>query len=402
MDNKILTKSMIKHLILAFCIFICATVDSQTRVFLIGDSTTETWSTGFYPCNGWGSVLQYFFDREKVVVENRAVGGSTTKSFYNEHWSKVISDINKGDYLFISFGTNDANKFATYCTTTDEFIDYIGIFCNAAREKGAIPVLLSTVNKNSWTTNDILINSHGSHPQAMKDAAEKYDTPFIDLYTFGFNLSEEVGREYNTFYRHNNYRAGEYENYPEGKEDNVHLQETGATDYSRYIVEEIEKSKDERLRLLAESTVPRYKVTFDVDKESMVSSISRSATFPEGINVTLKSYGVDENIKCIWKNENEDVIFKSHVYVYVMQNHEEHFVAIYDYSSIHLKSVDDYKIFKDKIVFYDSHIHTVSIYTFNGSCVTSASTRYNYPFDLRTGAYVLTIDGNKSMKIMIE
>ena len=393
---------MIKHLFLAFCIFVGTAVSAQTRVFLIGDSTTEIWSPHWYPCAGWGAVLQYFFDKDKVIVDDRAVGGTTTKSFYNEHWSTVIPDINRGDYLFISFGANDSNTFATYCTTTDEFIDYIGIFCNAAREKGAIPVLLSTVNQNSWLTNDILKNSYGRHPQAMRDAAEKYDTPFFDLYTFGFNLSEEVGREYNTYYRHNNYKAGEYDNYPEGKDDNVHLQETGATDFSRYIVEEIEKSKDERLRLLAESTAHRYNVTFDVDKDSMVSSISRSATFPEGINVTLKSYGVDENIKCIWKNENGELISKSHVYVYVMQNHDEHFVAIYDDSSVPLKSADDYKIFKDMIVFYDNEVHTISIYTFNGSYVTSASTKYNYPFNLQRGAYILTIDGNKSTKIMIE
>lgn len=393
---------MIKHLFLVFCIFVGTVVSAQTRVFLIGDSTTEIWSPHWYPCAGWGAVLQYFFDKDKVIVDDRAVGGTTTKSFYNEHWSTVIPDINRGDYLFISFGANDSNTFATYCTTTDEFIDYVGIFCKAAREKGAIPVLLSTVNQNSWLTNDLLKNSYGRHPQAMRDAAEKYDTPFFDLYTFGFNLSEEVGKEYNTYYRHNNYRAGEYDNYPEGKEDNVHLQETGATDFSRYIVEEIEKSKDERLRLLAESTAPRYNVTFEADNDSLMTSISRSATFPEGINVTLKSYGVDKNKKCIWKNDNGELISKSNVYVYVMQNHDEHFIAVHDDSSVPLKSVDDYKIFKDMIVFYDNDVHTISIYAFNGSYVTSASTKYNYPFNLQKGVYILTIDGHKCTKIMIE
>lgn len=85
-----------------------------------------------------------------------------------------------------------------------------------------------------------------------------------------------------------------------------------------------------------------------------------------------------------------------------MQNHDEHFVAIYDDPSVTIKSADDYKIFKDMIVFYDNEVHTISIYTFNGSYVTSASTKYNYPFNLQRGAYILTIDGNKSAKIMIE
>ena len=394
---------MIKRLFIAFWMFVATSLSAQTRVFLIGDSTTEAWSgPSWYPCMGWGAVLQHFFDKDKVVVDNRAVGGTTTKSFYNEHWNTVIPDIQSGDYLFISFGANDSNTYATWCTTTDEFIDYIGIFCDAARAKGATPVLLSTVNRNSWGPHNLLNSSYGQHPQAMKEAAEKYDTPFFDLYTFVFNLSEEVGSEYNTYYRHNNYKPGEYENYPEGKEDNVHLQETGATDYSRYIVEEIEKSEDVRLKTLAEATTPRYNVDFEADNDSMMTSISRSATFPEGINVTLKSYGIDENKKCFWTNASGDVVSQNNVYVYVMQNHDEHFVAIYNDSSVLQKSVDDFKIYRDRIVFYDNKIHTVSIYTFNGRFVTSVSTNYNYQFNLKTGAYILTIDGIKSTKIMIE
>lgn len=119
---------MIKRLFIAICMSVATSVSAQTRVFLIGDSTTEMWGKGSYPCMGWGAVLQHFFDRDKVVVENRAVGGTTTKSFYNEYWNNVIADINSGDYLFISFGANDSNTYATWCTTTDEFIDYIGIF----------------------------------------------------------------------------------------------------------------------------------------------------------------------------------------------------------------------------------------------------------------------------------
>ncbi len=394
---------MIKRLLITFFIIWGTAVSAQTRVFLIGDSTTETWrAPTWYPCKGWGAVLQYFFDRDKVVVDNRAVGGTTTKSFYNEHWSKVIPDINKGDFLFISFGANDSNPSAKYCTTTEEFISYIGIFCEAARAKGATPVLLSTVNQNSWNAQNQLVSSYGRHPQAMRDAAEKYDTPFFDLYTFGFNLSEEVGREYNTFYRHNNYRAGEYDNYPEGKEDNVHLQETGAIDYSRYIVEEIEKSTDERLKPLADATTPRYDVTFEADNDSMMTSISRSATFPEGINVTLKSYGIDENKKCFWKNSYGEVISKNHVYVYVMQNHDEHFIAVYNDTSVIQKYSEDFRIYNDRIVFYDNDVHTVLIYDFNGRLVTSVSTKYNYSFNLHRGAYILTIDGSISTKVMIE
>jgi len=393
---------MIKRLFLTACLFASAIVNAQPRVFIIGDSTTETWSSNKYPCTGWGAVFQHFFHKDKVVVDNRGVGGTTTKSYYNEHWSKVIPDINSGDYLFISFGANDSNKYATWCTTTDEFIEYLGIFCNAAREKGATPVLLSTVNQDSWSSQGFLKASYGAHPDAMRQASEKYDTPFFDLYNFGYNLSNEVGQEYNTYYRHNNYRPGEYKNFPEGKEDHVHLQETGAIDYSRYIVEEIEKSNDERLKVLADAVKPRYNVTFDCDCDSMMSSISRSATFPEGINVTLKSYGVDSTRNCFWINEDGRVVSKNHVYVYVMQDHDEHFTAIYNDSSVLQNLSSKFRIYPDKIVFADDLVHTVCIYTFNGNEMTSASTQYRFPFNLPAGAYILTIDGNRSTKIMIK
>lgn len=394
--------SMVKRLILAiFTLLLSANISAQTRVFIIGDSTTETWGLNWYPCMGWGAIFQHFFDRDKVVVDNRGVGGTTTKSYYNEHWAGVIDDINEGDYLFMSFGANDSNTYAKYCTTTEEFIDYIGIFCKAARDRGATPVLLSTVNQNSWRSNGILESSYGAHPQAMRDAAEKYDTPFFDLYSFGFDLSQGVGEEYNTFYRHNNYKAGEYVNYPKGKEDHVHLQETGATDFARYIVESIEKSSDERLKVLADATTPRYAVTFETDKESIATSISRSATFPEGINVTLKSYGRGGK-KCVWLDNEGRVISKDHVYVYVMKDHDEHFIATYNDTSVNQNSSFYFRILSDKIIFTDGLTHTVDIYSFSGSMVTSASTQYNFRFNLLPGTYILTVDGKISTKFMIK
>lgn len=393
---------MIRRLLLSISVFLGLNANAQVKVFLIGDSTTEMWKAAhWYPCMGWGAVFQHFFNKEKVVVDNRAVGGTTSKSYYIEHWSNVISEISSGDYLFISFGANDANTHTTYFTTPEEFVDYMGIYCEAAREKGAIPVLLSTVNQNSWSSKGNLKNAYGEHPEAMKTASEKYNTPFFDLYNFGFGLSEEVGEEYNTYYRYNTYPAGEQKNYLDGKNDPVHLQETGATDFARYIVEEIEKSDDERLKLLADATKPRYQVTFDVDDASKMTSISRSATFPEGINVTLKSYGVDDN-KCCWVNGNGNLISNNNLYVYVMQDHDEHFTAIYDYDSVLNVSANNFKILPRGIVFKDCNVHTLNIYSLNGREVISVSTQYNYHFDLPSGVYILTIDGEKSTKIMVE
>lgn len=236
----------------------------------------------------------------------------------------------------------------------------------------------------------------------MKNASEILDTPFFDLYTFGFNLSMEVGREYNTYYRYNSYFPGEYEAFYEGIYDEVHIQETGATDFCRFIVEEIEKSSDERLKLLADATKPRYNVTFDADNDSMYTSISRSATFPEGINVTLKSYGVDSTKKCHWINGNDEIISENNIFVYVMKDHDEHFTAIYSQSSAKQIPLDNFRVLSNRIIFLDDLIHTVRIYSLSGYEMTSVSTQSNYEFNLHSGIYVLTIDGEKSTKIMIK
>lgn len=236
----------------------------------------------------------------------------------------------------------------------------------------------------------------------MEEAAEINDTPYFDLNTFGSMLTVEVGREYNTYYRYNNYKVGEYENYPDGIKDNIHLQETGAIDFSRYIVEEIEKSDDERLKPLAEATKPRYNVTFDADNDSMYTSISRSATFPEGIKVTLKSYGVDSTKTCYWINDKGEVISEKHIGIYVMQDHDEHFTAIYNSSDVSQLSADNFKIFTDRVIFTDDQIHSVKIHNLLGHEMTAVSTRNVYQFNLPLGVYILTIDDNKSTKIVIK
>lgn len=393
---------MIKHILLSICLFISAITTAQIHVYIIGDSTTENWAGAhWYPCMGWGAKFQDFFNKNKVIVDNRGVGGTSSKKFYTFHWDNVLNDINKGDYLFISFGANDANKSSEWSTKYDEFIELIGKYCSQVRAKGATPVLLTTINPSAWDWYGLMDGVYGIHPQAMRDAAQKYETPFFDLYQFGQELSGELGRDFDLAYRYNNYLPGEYDNYPDGVADNIHLQETGAIDFCRFVVEEIEKSTDERLKPLAEATLPRYNVIFDADDESAVASISRSATFPEGINVTMKSYGVDENKKCFWINDKGELVSKNYLYVYVMQNHDEHFTAIYSDTSILQPISDNFKLLPGNIIFYDNAIHSLKIYTFCGTLVTSATAQFNFQFELPTGPYIMTIDDDQSIKFMI-
>ena len=62
---------------------------------------------GENPERGWGQMLPGYLS-EEIRVDNHAVNGRSSKSFIDEgRWEKVISQVKKGDYVFIQFGHND-------------------------------------------------------------------------------------------------------------------------------------------------------------------------------------------------------------------------------------------------------------------------------------------------------
>ena len=77
-------------------------------IFMIGDSTMANKPlTGENPERGWGQMLPGYLS-EEIRVDNHAVNGRSSKSFIDEgRWEKVISQVKKGDYVFIQFGHND-------------------------------------------------------------------------------------------------------------------------------------------------------------------------------------------------------------------------------------------------------------------------------------------------------
>ncbi len=80
-------------------------------VYLAGDSTMATKLPEKRPETGWGEFLQDFFDERKVKVENRAKNGRSTRTFIEEKlWDRIVSELRKGDYVFIQFGHNDQSK----------------------------------------------------------------------------------------------------------------------------------------------------------------------------------------------------------------------------------------------------------------------------------------------------
>jgi len=131
-------------------------VDLPT-IFIAGDSTV-TDQLGNYPylpsenyC-GWGQMLTVYAN-DKIALSNHAHSGLTTETFISEgHYQIVMDHIKPGDFYFMQFGHND-QKVATL-DAKGGYANNIKKFINEIREKGATPVIVTSIARNTWEKNE--------------------------------------------------------------------------------------------------------------------------------------------------------------------------------------------------------------------------------------------------------
>src|SRR5690606_32344394 len=60
---------------------------------------------------GWGHFLGDYFDSDKITVLNKALGGTSSRTFRNNTglWDSVLVKIKPGDFVMMQFGHNDSS-----------------------------------------------------------------------------------------------------------------------------------------------------------------------------------------------------------------------------------------------------------------------------------------------------
>lgn len=174
-------------------------------VFLIGDSTVKNGKgQGDGGQWGWGSFFQQFFDTTRISVENHALGGRSSRSFFTEGlWDKVLPGIQEGDYLLIQFGHNDGGSLNTGRARASlngigeesetvimertggpeevfTFGHYLRIYIRQAKARGAKPVVLSPTPNNKFTGGKIK-RMTDTYTKWAREIAEQENVPFVDL-----------------------------------------------------------------------------------------------------------------------------------------------------------------------------------------------------------------------------
>ena len=225
-------------ILFAAILCIAAAIGGRARILLIGDSTMADKPLAGNPERGWGQLLPRFFDTD-VTVRNFARNGRSTKSFVSEGlWEKVCAEMKPGDYLLIQFGHNDSKKEDTsrYAEAHSLFKENLRMFVRTAREKGALPVLLTPVNRRKFDKKGMLVDTHGDYPAAVREVAAEENVPLIDVHKMSAAAFQNFGVEgsKDIFLWT---KPGEYSAKPDGTEDNTHFSIYGATIVARMVVD---------------------------------------------------------------------------------------------------------------------------------------------------------------------
>ena len=163
-------------------------------VFIAGDSTVTDQPRE--PTTSWGQMFTCFFTPD-VAIANHAESGETLKSFLTGlRLDKVLSQMKKGDYLFIEFGHNDMkeNWPQTYVEPFTTHKQYLKVFIAEARRRGAFPVLVTPMQRRNFDGLKIR-NSLGEFPDSVRQTARKENVPLIDLTKMSIAFYEALGPE---------------------------------------------------------------------------------------------------------------------------------------------------------------------------------------------------------------
>ncbi len=222
------------------------------RIFWASDSTVKTNFYTSYPQTGIGQAFDRFV-KQNVLIYNHAENARSTRTFLMEgRLGRIEEEISRGDFLFIQFGHNDENKAdpRRYTEPDGEFYTNLSIYADTARKYGAYPVFITPLEKREFGEDGRLKESiHKNYYEAIVRAAGEYKVPLVDLCRMSRERLEEAGPAATRSW-FMNLEPGIYEAYPDGKEDDVHLQYQGAFEFAKLIAKGLKELSGIYLDLL--------------------------------------------------------------------------------------------------------------------------------------------------------
>lgn len=191
--------------------------DGKPVVFYIGDSTMRngTLGNGNNGQWGWGYFASQFIDPEKASVENQALGGMSTRTFYNNLWPDIRKALRPGDWVIIQLGHNDNGPYDSgraravlpgtgrdsICVTIKEtgkketvytYGGYIRKYIADCRKAGANPVLMSLTPRNAYGEDGKIVRKQQS--KWLEEIGREEGVPYVDLNEISASKLDKYGK----------------------------------------------------------------------------------------------------------------------------------------------------------------------------------------------------------------
>lgn len=197
-------------------------------------------------------MLQDNLFSSAVSVENRAVGSRSSKSFINEgRLTAIMNEAESGDYLLVSFAFNDFTDVEERMALTGKaetdkngYKYWLKKYIDACSEKGVILVFVTappTYNNEG--------KKLGAYADEMKQMAEQYSIPVIDVYSKINALDTEIAKGYYMIFNKSDYAnddvfntqsryKGLCDSSADGSyKDVIHFRKEGAAAIAEYITD---------------------------------------------------------------------------------------------------------------------------------------------------------------------
>lgn len=200
-------------------------------IIVCGDSTAKNdGKAGGRQMQGWGTAIAAYFDSAKVKINNVGHAGTSSLTYYNGDWPRVLPQIKAGDYVLMVFGINDGG-LGTPGGIDDELHNrsargqageqahtygwYMSKMATDALAKGAHVYLLTVTARDVWTnpkatfkdaeitkqeegyttTEDKVDQKNwGKYPEWTKAVGAKLHLPVVDLTNIEAQKMEKLGR----------------------------------------------------------------------------------------------------------------------------------------------------------------------------------------------------------------
>jgi lysophospholipase L1-like esterase len=200
-------------------------------VYLAGDSTVVDQDNE--PWAAWGQMLPAFFG-SGVAIANHAESGETIRSFESERrFEKIFSTLKRGDYLFFQFAHND-QKAGNGNVPIDVYSSLLRKYVRMTRDKGAVPVLVTSMNRRTFDGESHITDSLAPYPQTMREVATSEQVTLIDLNAMSKVLYESVGEpDSKSLFVYAN--ANTYPGQKETLHDDTHFNSYGAYELARCV-----------------------------------------------------------------------------------------------------------------------------------------------------------------------